>query len=91
MNSTLKKISVAAIDNQCIKGVKDMVMVHAKKLFVKLMDWLCVRCGQITPGDLTKNQGEMQATYNIKEPIEILLDQMDMDQEFAITGNSPFS
>ena len=65
-------------------------MNYAKILFVKLMDWICVRCDQITPGDLMKNQDKMQATYNIKFPIEILFDQMEMGQEFAITGNYPF-
>ena len=37
------------------------------------------------------NRDEMQATYSVKHPIEILFDQMETGQEFAIAGNSPFS
>ena len=33
----------------------------------------------------------MQATYNVKDPIEILFGQMETGQEFAIVGNLPSS
>ena len=36
-----------------------------------------------------KNQDNMQATYNVEEPIDILFDQMDKGQEFTIAGNLP--
>ena len=61
-------------------STKDMVMVYAKTLFVKLMDWICIRCGQITPKDLIKNRDKMQATYNIKDPIDIMFDQIETGQ-----------
>ena len=38
-----------------------------------------------------KNQDKMQAIYNIKDPIEILFNQMYTGQEFTIAGNYPFS
>ena len=38
-----------------------------------------------------RNQDKMQGMYNIKDPIEIMFDQMKTIQEFAIAGNSPFS
>ena len=41
-----------------------MVMGYANKSFIDLMDWLYVRYGQITPGDLMQNQKDIQATYN---------------------------
>ena len=37
------------------------------------------------------NQDEIQATYNVKDPIEILFDQIETGKESAIAGNSPFS
>ena len=40
MNSALKKIVVADIDEQHIKGAKDLVMGYANKSFVELMDCL---------------------------------------------------
>ena len=49
MNSALKKKTVAAINNQWIKGSKDMVMGYANKYFFKLMDWIYFRYGQIAP------------------------------------------
>ena len=55
MNSAQKKIIVAAIDNQWIKGENYMVMGHAKKSFIGFMDWIYVRYDQITPKDLMKN------------------------------------
>ena len=77
MNSALKKIAVAAIDKQWIKGGKDMVMGYTNKPFVDLMDWLYVWYRQITPGYLIRNQDKMQATSNVKERIEILFLQME--------------
>ena len=38
MNSAIKKIAVAAIRNQWIKGVKDIIMRYANKYFFPLMD-----------------------------------------------------
>ena len=90
MNSPLKKIFVAAIDHQWIKGEKDMVMGYENKSFVELMDWLYVWYGQIRHVDLIPNQDEMQAMCNVEYPINILFVQMEKGQEFAIAGNSPF-
>ena len=66
MNSALNKIVVAAIDNQWIKGAKDMVMGYANNSFVELMGWLYFRYFQIMPGYLMRNEDKMQATYNSK-------------------------
>ena len=81
MNSTLKKIFIAAINEQWIKWAKDMVVRYANKYFVEMMNWIYDRYGQITPGDLMNNQNEIQATYNIGDLIEIMFDQMYKVQE----------
>ena len=67
-----------------------MVMGYTNTYFVKLMDRLYVRYGQITPGDLMQNQEYMHTMYNVKYPIDILFDQIKTGQEFAVAGNSPF-
>ena len=38
-----------------------------------------------------RNQEDMQGTYNVEDPINILFDQIDTGKEFAVEGNSPFS
>ena len=91
MNNSFKKIIVAAINKQWIKGAKDMVMGYANKSFVELMDWLYVRYDQIMPGYLMQNQENMKATYDVKDPIHILFDQIEMGYKFAVAGNPPFS
>ena len=53
-----------------------MVMGYTNKSFVKLMDWLYVQYGHITPGDLVRNQEEMQATYRVDDPTDILSEQI---------------
>ena len=60
INSPLKKISVAAINEKWIKGAKDMVMGYAIIFFVELMYWVYVRYRKITPRDLMRNQDKMQ-------------------------------
>ena len=67
-----------------------MVMEYSNKYFVELMDWLYVRHDQIKPRDLSRNQEETQATYNVKDPIGILFNQMDMGQGFKIDRKFPF-
>ena len=91
MNSTLKKIVVEDIREQWIKGAKYMVMVYAKMSFVEFMDCLYLRYGHITPGDLMRNKEDMQGTYNAEDPINIMFDQIDIGQEFAVERNSQFS
>ena len=59
MNSSLKKIFVADIEKQWIKGEKYTVMGYTNKSCVELMDCLYVRYGQITPGNLMQNKEEM--------------------------------
>ena len=56
INITHKIIIIVAIDSQWVKGAKDMMLEYARMFFFKLMDWLYVRCIQITPGDLLRNQ-----------------------------------
>ena len=51
-----------------------MVIGYANKSFVELMDCLYVSYVQITSGDIIQNEEEMQATYNIEDPIEIMFD-----------------
>ena len=91
MNSALKKIFVADIDKQYIKGAKVIVMGYANRAFVKMVRWLYVRCFQITPGHHMRNQEDIEGTYNVKDPINIFFDQIDMVQELSVAGNVPFS
>ena len=55
MNSALKKINAAAIDDQWIKGEKNMVMEYANNSLVELMYWIYIQYGKINPGDLMEN------------------------------------
>ena len=47
MKVSLNKIIAAAINNQWVKGVKNMVIGYAKTSFVEQMYWLYVQYGQI--------------------------------------------
>ena len=49
MHSDLKKSVVAAIEEHWTKGTKEMVKGYTNKSFVKLMEWMYVKYGQITP------------------------------------------
>ena len=42
MNIFLKKIVVAAINNQWLKGAKDLILEYANKTFLELMYWLYI-------------------------------------------------
>ena len=68
-----------------------MVMRYANKYFLEFMEWLYIRYRQITPRDLRQNQDNSESTYNIKNLIKILFDQMEIGQGFTIAGNTPFS
>ena len=91
MNSELKKMAVSAINNQWIKGAKNLVMGFANKTFMERMDWLYTCYGKITLIHLMKNQDKMQTSYHVEGPIEILFDQINMGQELLIAVNSPLS
>ena len=91
MKRVLKKIVFTSTNNQWIKVENDVVIGYENKYLMKLMDWLRVQSSHITPEDLMCIQEEMQATYNVKDLIEIPFDQIKTGQEFAITENLPFS
>ena len=91
MNIFLKKIVVAAINNQWLKGANDLILEYANKTFLELMYWLYIHYRQIYPGDLMKNRDMMQTLYHVEEPIEILFNHIETGQEFSIAGNLPFS
>ena len=65
MYSTPKKNVAVSIDDQWIKGARDMVLGYANNSFVQLMDWFYIWYVQIMPRDLLINQDKMQATYNV--------------------------
>ena len=91
MNSFLKNIVVAAIDNKWLKGVKDLVMRYTNKMFVELTDWIYIHYGKITPGEIMNNQDTTQASNYVEELTEILFNQIETGQEFKIDGNPPFN
>ena len=68
-----------------------MVMGYANKYFLELMGWLYIRYVQKRPKELMINQDEIQVTYNFKDPIEILFDQLEMGQKHANAVNLTFS
>ena len=74
MNSSLRKIVVAAIDDQWLKGAKYLVMGYTNKTFVELFYWLYISYGHIKPVDLMNKQDTMQALYHVEDPIEIIFD-----------------
>ena len=91
MNSSLRKIVVAAIDDQWLKGAKYLVMGYTNKTFVELFYWLYISYGHIKPVDLMNKQDTMQALYHVEDPIEILFGHIKTGQKFLITVNLPFS
>ena len=68
MYSTPKKNVAVSINDQWIKGARDMVLGYANNSFVQLMDWFYIWYVQIMPRDLLINQDKMQTTYNIEDP-----------------------
>ena len=42
-----------------VEGEKDLVMRYATKTLVELIEWLYIRYGYITPGELMNNQYTM--------------------------------
>ena len=74
-----------------VEGKKTLVMGYSRNTFVELMGFVYIRYRKITPGDLMKNQDTMQAFYHVEDPIEIIFGQIKTGQEFAISGNPPFS
>ena len=84
ISSDLNKMAVAAINDQCIKGAKNLIMGFAKNTLVEQMDWLYTCYGKITLRDLMKNQDKMQTSYHVEEAIEILFDEINTGQEFLI-------
>ena len=90
MNSYLKKIVVAIINNQWLNRAKDLTMGYAKNKFVDIMNWLYIRYRKFTHGYLMKNQDTMQTSYHVEELIQILFNKIKTVQEFMIAGNSPF-
>ena len=61
MNSALRNIVIAAIDNQLLKGAKDLVVGCTNKIFVELVYWIYIYYGQIIPGKIMNNQEIIQA------------------------------
>ena len=91
MNSALKKIVVAAVDNQWLKISKYPITGYNNKTFTDLMDCIYIHYGQITPRKLMKNQEMMQASYHKEGIIEIIFDHIKTIQEFAIAGYFTFA
>ena len=91
MNSVMKKIVVAGIDEQWLKRAKNIVGRYTNKTIVELMDWIYICYGQITLGELMKNQDTIQGLFHVEDSIEILFDQIKTGQEFAIAGKYCFT
>ena len=91
MNSVMKKIVVAGIDEQWLKRAKNIVGRYTNKTIVELMDWIYICYGQITLGELMKNQDTIQGLFHVEDSIEILFDQIKTGQEFEIVGKYCFT
>ena len=91
IDQALKQLLLGAVKEVYVESLRDMYTNYTTVTILELLTHLYNNYGQISAMDLDKNERRIKTKYNPNEPIDKLFKQIEMADEYAKTGKSPFT
>ena len=90
-DQALKQLLLGAVDDIYVSSLRNQYTGYTTLSTMNILTHLYDAYGQITDLDLDNNEKRMKTPYDPNLPIDNLFHQIEAAEEFAITGNSPFT
>ena len=91
VNAALRKQILEAVDEIYLRSIRQQHIGYSNTPSRDMLSFLFTQYGKITPQALALNNKKFEKEWDPTSPIELLIDQIDSCQEFAIDGGQPYS
>jgi hypothetical protein len=91
VGKALRQQAISAIDDIYLRTLRNPITGYATVTVLDLLTHLFTNYGRVTPHDLQLNDQRMRTPYNVDQPIEVLIAQIDEAVEYAAAGQQAYS
>jgi hypothetical protein len=90
-DKALKSLLIAAVDDTYVRSLRDKYIGYANVTTLMMLKHLYDSYARISEGDLEENDARMKADYDVNQPIEVLIDQIDDTVDMAAAAENPYT
>ena len=91
IDKALKSLLIAAVDEVHIRTLRDKYIEYANATTKQLIKYLYDTCARINEQDLKKNNKCLKESYDLNQPFEVLIDQVEDAVDYVSVGNVPYT
>ena len=90
-DQALKQLLLGAVEEMYVSSLRNQYTGYTAVTTMQILTHLYDNYGQISNLDLDGNEHNMKKKYDLDQPIDVLFHQIEAAEEYAATGNSPFT
>ena len=90
-DQALKQLLLGAVDDMYVSSLRNQYTGYTSVSTMNIITHLYDTYGQISDLDIDENERKMKQRYDPNQPIDVLFKQIESAEEYATTGNSPFT
>ena len=90
-DKALKYLLITAVDKTYICFLRDKYIGYANIITLQMLTHLYAAYAKITKGDYEENDKRMRADDDVKQPMEVLIEQIDDAVDVAAAADYPYS
>jgi hypothetical protein len=90
VDQAIKKLIIESFDDTYLNALSDEIVGYANCTSLQLLTHLLTYYAMITPTELTQNYERLNTPYDPNQPIEMLFQQIQDAQAFAVAGDQPY-
>ena len=87
----LKSLLIAAVNETYIRSLHDKYTSYANITTLQMLMHLYSAYAKITEGDLEENNKRMRTDYDVNQPMEVLIGQIDDTVDMEAAADNPYS
>jgi hypothetical protein len=90
-DKALKTLLIGAVDETFLRSLRDKYIGYANVTTLQMLTHLYAAYAQISETDLQANDEQMKSDYDVNQPIEVLIDQIDDAVDLAAAASNPYT
>jgi hypothetical protein len=90
-DKALKSLLLSTVDETYVRSLRDKYIGYANVTTLQMITHLYTSYAKISESDLEENDARMKADYDVNQPIEVLIDQIDDAVDMAAAGKTPYT
>jgi hypothetical protein len=90
-DKALKSLLISAVDETYVRSLRDKYIGYANITTLQMLTHLYTAYAKISESDLQANDEQMKVDYDVNQPIEVLINQIDDAVNMAAAANNPYT